>query len=149
MGTLLLLLLFLGQDKKPVYDQPIRSIEESLYVSRIEREQERYRKIVESAEEIVKLCNSLTAEVDRPQLIKKIEKVEKLVKKIRSEQGGDDGEETVLTPNIDLRLRMQQLAKQILDETKLLNRHSISASLIDKTNEMIQIIKAIKSSENR
>lgn len=133
--------------KKPgVYSDPAKTIEESLYISRLEREDERYRKIAESAQELVNLSKELTRTSGSEQL-KRLEKMEKLAKKIRSEQGGDDGDEkeiAIPSSSAATLVRLQELSEQIKAETGRLSRHFISAVLIESTNEMIYLIKNVR-----
>lgn len=150
LGVFFLVIPVVAQErglKKPgVYADPAKTIEESLYISRLEREDEKYKKIVENADELVTLSKGLTR-VDGVEQLKRLEKMEKLAKKIRAEQGGTDGDEKDITLPTDLAaalVRLQELSEEIHTQTSRLSRHFVSASLIESTNELLFLIKTVK-----
>ncbi len=147
LGVFFLMIPAVAQDKKPsVYADPAKTIEESLYISRLEREDEKYRKITQNAQELLVLSKELTR-ISGSEQLKRLEKMEKLAKKIRSEQGGDDGDEKEFTSPANTAaavVRLQELSEQIKNETARLSRHFVSAVLIENTNELLYLIKIVR-----
>lgn len=148
LGVFFLMIPAVAQDfKKPgVYADPAKTIEESLYISRLEREDEKYKKIAQNAQELLALSKELT-KISSSEQLKRLEKMEKLAKKIRSEQGGDDGDEKEIPSPANTAaavVRLQELSEQIKNETARLSRHFVSAVLIESTNEMLYLIKIVR-----
>ena len=128
------------------------SLEETLAKASIEREEAKQRKLVSAAEELHTLAQDISKSMGaRNQLSgdnqKKLGKIEKLAKQVRSDQGGDDGDYNLTEPPQNLQAAIERLARaagEVEEETCKLTRHGISATLIERTNEVIALTKTIK-----
>ncbi|MBL8149346.1 MAG: hypothetical protein JNN15_05410 [Blastocatellia bacterium] len=144
-----------NRSEKETSRDPSRSFEEFVFRSRIERDEAKVRKMGETATELdatVKHLNKTA--IGQNSLssdhLKTLEKIEKLAKKIRSEQGGDDPDDDKL-PTVSQNWkealeRLEQLSDEIMKETAKVTRLSISASLIEQTNEVVAITKSLRKS---
>src|SRR5207249_717682 len=153
---LLLLLqvaLFAQSKNDPTKDeQKPTSLEETLTLSVIERAEAKQKKLMDSAEELNSLAQDLFKSARGQSQIsgenqKKLAKIEKLAKHVRSEQGGENGDDNLENPpqNLETALdRLQKATEEIEKETGKLTRHAVSIVLIERTNEVIALTKTIK-----
>lgn len=80
--------------------------------------------------------------------LKKLERMEKLAQKIRGQIGGSDDERVLETTPRDLGDAFTRLADVSEDLQKCVSktsRHVVSAAIIERANEMIELIKYIRS----
>jgi DNA anti-recombination protein RmuC len=79
---------------------------------------------------------------------KKIERLEKITRKIRSEAGGSDGEVTVenLPVQIEPALaRIAELSEKVRKVVEKTPRQVVSASVIERANELLEIIRYLRA----
>lgn len=79
---------------------------------------------------------------------KKLERLEKLTRKIRQEAGGTDSEVTIENPPKEVETALSKLAElseQMRKGVEETPRQVISASVIERTNEVLEIIRYIRS----
>lgn len=80
--------------------------------------------------------------------IKKLEKLEKLAKRIRSEAGGSDCEDSVQKKPSDLVEAMECVAKvsaSLNEKVQGTPRQVVSATIIDKANVLLELIRIVRS----
>ena len=80
--------------------------------------------------------------------IKKIERLVKLTRRIREEAGGSDGDVTLENPPRQLEAALQktaELAEEICKAVIKTPRQVISAAVIERTNELLEIIRYVRS----
>jgi hypothetical protein len=79
---------------------------------------------------------------------KKLERLEKLTRKIRSEAGGSDGEVTIeavpsqMGPALARLAEISDKMRKVVEKTP---RQVISASVIERANELLEIIRYVKN----
>ncbi len=79
---------------------------------------------------------------------KKIERLEKLVRRIRSQAGGSDEEipPEKLPKSLDSAVaQLVELSETVLKAMEKTSRHVVSATLIERANEMIAVIEFIRA----
>ena len=80
--------------------------------------------------------------------VKKLERLEKITRKIRSEAGGSDGEALLENPPAQIEPALERLA-EISDKMRhgveKTPRQVISASVIERANEVLEIIRYIRT----
>jgi hypothetical protein len=126
---------------------------EMLRRAEIRREEETHKEMVERADEAAQLAdelltsckknNSLTRED-----VKRLERLEKLARKIRSGAGGSDDEEGLSDPPVKIEGAVTRLAKLTGDLKESVSKTSrlvISANVIERSNEMIELIRHIRT----
>ncbi len=138
------------QKDKQRSEGPI-NIEETLTQARIEQEELQHKKIVSAAEEMNSLAKELVkSSHDQTQLSsdnqKKLSRIEKLAKQVRSDQGGggDDSLDKQPTNLSEALERLQEAAEVIFKESGKLTRHAVSATVIERSNEVLALAKSIK-----
>lgn len=93
-----------------------------------------------------------TKALDRTDL-KKLERLEKLTKRIRSRAGGSgDGGDSSLSAPLDLShslTRLAELSDELHKAVEKTSRQVVSASIIERTNELLELINQIRSSVQR
>lgn len=83
---------------------------------------------------------------------KKLERLEKLTRKIRSEAGGSDGESTLenvpsrIEPALSRLTEVMDKLRKVVEKTP---RQVVSAAVIDRANELLEIIRYIRSFTRR
>jgi hypothetical protein len=80
--------------------------------------------------------------------LKKLERLEKLTRKIRSEAGGSDGEVTIEDPPIQMEpalTRITEISEKMRKVVEKTPRQVVSASVIEHSNELLEIIRYIHS----
>lgn len=141
-------------DRPSSYDPFSRSpIDEMRIKMRLKAEEKEFKENLERAEESERICTELLKAVESNQTFtsdekKKLERLEKLIKRIRNASGGDDDDVNVTTQSPNL----NDLIKKIAEETESLNkefkkttRNVVSASVIQKANAILDIIKIVRS----
>jgi hypothetical protein len=135
-------------------DPPLTTFEEEMRAKRAikiaekdhEENLKRAREIAELGKEI---GDSLKAKsvIDRDSL-KKVERLEKLTKKVRGEAGGEDEDVEIPNRPADLPATLakiaeasESLSKNVIDTP----RQVVSASVIDKANVLLELIKMARN----
>nr|AIA13190.1 hypothetical protein [uncultured bacterium] len=79
---------------------------------------------------------------------KKLERLEKLTRKIRSEAGGSDGDVTIdnvpsqIEPALSRLAELSDKVRKVVEKTP---RQVISASVIEQSNELLEIIRYVRT----
>jgi hypothetical protein len=130
--------------------RPVFSIGETISRSRIAIAEKEHKEMISASSEMNHLARSLLR-ISQTQCQftnddkKKIEKIEKLAKKVRSEQGGGGNKLEDKPENVYIALERLHKATQIIEEeSRKVNRHSISLVLIEQVNEVLGLTKEIK-----
>jgi hypothetical protein len=126
---------------------------EMLRRAEIRREEETHREMVERAEEAAQLGDQLLASYRKHNSltrddVKRLERLEKLARKIRGGAGGSDGEEKLDDPPGKVEgavTRLVKLAGDLKQSVSKTSRMVISANVIRGSNEMIELIRHIRT----
>lgn len=127
--------------------------EELRYRAAVKHEEESHREMVERAVEIEEIGADLLKSYDQRKSfsredLKRLERMEKLARKIRGKAGGSDAQTSTETPPAQLTAaltRLAELAEQLNESVKKTSRLVVSATVIERSNELIELIKVIKS----
>src|SRR4030095_1234072 len=152
-----------GQKQKPPVDDPTRADENKEPFSLAEEEMRATREIKEADKEYqeslgrardlsslgVAIVTSFTQKnrLDQED-IKKLEKVEKLAKGIRRAAGGSEDKVEMEKPPRDLGTAMEmlsELSQSLKDEVEKTPKHVISATVIDKANVLLEVIRIVRT----
>lgn len=131
------------------------SLEETLARNRVALAEKEHRDMINAASEMNYLAKTLFKALQGQCQVssddqKKIEKIEKLAKKIRSEQGASGSDLANKPESLFSALdRLQKATKEIEEESHKVNRHSISAVLVEQTNEVLGLVKEIKKFKSK
>lgn len=139
-------------------DQP-KSLKETLEKMRIEKEKKEHHEMIERGEEALKISEQLEkAFASNGRLtekeIAKLADVEKIVKKIRSELGGDDDDESKDSPQSksksmlpsDAIKALRSTTVTLFDELKKTTRFTVSAAAIKTSNAVIMLARFLRIS---
>ena len=77
---------------------------------------------------------------------KKLERLEKITRKIRSEAGGSDGDETLDDPPSQIEpalARLAEVSDKLRKRVEKTPRQVVSADVIERANEVLEIIRVI------
>ena len=127
--------------------------EEMLQRAAIRHEEEVHREMVERADEAAQLSEHILASfktnnsLSRDDL-KRLERLEKLARKIRGGAGGSDDDKELHDPPGRIEGAVTRLAELSGDLKKSVSKTSrlvISAGVIERSNEMIELIRHIRS----
>lgn len=125
-------------------DQPPRGIQESLTKMRIEKDKKDFNDMVKRGEDAAKLAASLRADSIAGQQ-DQIASLTKLVKKIRDELGAEgsiDADDAALPGrSSDAIKALKDAVNGLSEELKKCTRFTVSASAINRTNEILWLIK--------
>jgi hypothetical protein len=80
--------------------------------------------------------------------VKKLERLEKITRKIRSEAGGSDGDEVLEKPPVQIEpalSRLTEISDKMRNGVEKTPRQVISASVIEQANELLEIIRYIRT----
>jgi hypothetical protein len=135
-------------------DPPLTTFEEEMKAKRaIKIAEKDHEENLKRAREIADLGKELSdslknkSVVDRDAL-KKVERLEKLTKKVRGEAGGEDEEVEIPNRPADLPATLakiaeasESLSKNVIDTP----RQVVSASVIDKANVLLELIKMVRN----
>lgn len=127
--------------------------QEMLQRAQIRHEEDIHKEMVERADEAAQIGDELLASFKKNNSLtrddlKKLERLEKLARKIRGTAGGSDDDEELTDPPGKIESAVTRLAKLsgALKESVLkTSRLVISASVIEHSNEMIELIRHIRS----
>ena len=142
-----------GRIKSPD-DPPLTTFEEEMRAKRaIKIAEKDHEENLKRAREIAELGKDLSdslkdkSVLDRDSL-KKVERLEKLTKKVRGEAGGEDEEVEIPNRPADLPGTLakiaeasESLSKKVIDTP----RQVVSASVIDKANVLLELIKMVRN----
>jgi hypothetical protein len=114
----------------------------------IRHEENSYREMLERAKECAQIAAELRAIFERTRSLsredlKRLERMEKLARKIRSGAGGSDDDEELQNPPAQLETafaRLAELSEQIRKMVEKTSRLVVSASVIERSNELIELI---------
>ena len=127
--------------------------EEMLSRAEIRREEETHKEMVERADEVAQIGDQLLASFKKNNSLtrddqKRLERLEKLARKIRGGAGGSDDEEELSDPPVQIEGAVTRLAKLSCDLKQSVSKTSrlvISANVIRRSNEMIELIRHIRT----
>src|SRR5215212_7587034 len=126
---------------------------EMLRRAEIRREEETHKEMVERADEAVQIGDQLLASYRKNKSLtrddlKRLERLEKLARKIRGGAGGSDDEQELSDPPGQVEGAVTRLAKLTGDLKESVSKTSrlvISANVIERSNEMIELIRHIRT----
>lgn len=144
---------FGGDPNARIVPQHPNPADEMRYRAVVRHEEETHREVIERAEEIGEISNELAKRYDAQKNLgqddlKSLERIEKLARKIRSNAGGSDTEQLLETPpdRLDAAVeKLSELSGQLKDGVKKTSRLVVSAKVIQRSNEVIQVVKIIKN----
>ena len=130
-------------------------IQESLAKQRIEREKKDFAELLSRGEEAVKISGELEKSFTQNNELsstdlKKLDRLEKLFKKIRSEIGGDGGDDksTKLDDkplSIGNALKsLQDNAVKLVDELNKTTRYSVSVIAVESSNILLKVVQFLR-----
>jgi hypothetical protein len=127
--------------------------EEMLRRAEIRREEDTHKEMVERADEAAQLGDELLASYKKNSTItrddqKRLERLEKLARKIRGSAGGSDDKEELSDPPGRVEGAVARLAKvscELKESVSKTSRLVISAGVIRRSNEMIELIRHIRT----
>ncbi len=131
-----------------------KGIQESLVKQRIDREKKDYAEMLARGEEAVKISSELEKSFARNSQLsvedrKKLDRLEKLVKKIRSELGGDDDDETAVIDDQPLSMQnafgaLQNTTIKLADELKKTTRYTVSVVAVESSNLLLKVVRFLR-----
>lgn len=127
--------------------------EEMLRRAEIRREEETHKGMVERADEAAQLGDEILTSYKKNNTLtrddqKRLERLEKLARKIRGSAGGSDDEDGLSDPPGQVEPAVTRLAKLTCDLKESVSKTSrlvISAGVIRRSNEMIELIRHIRT----
>ena len=127
--------------------------EEMLRRAEIRREEETHKEMVERADEAAQIGGELLNSFKKNNSLtrddlKRLERLEKLARKIRGGAGGSDDDETLSDPPgriDDAVTRLAKLTGDLKESVSKTSRLVISANVIERSNEMIELIRHIRT----
>ena len=136
------------EDDDPMFpnrkkDEPPRGIQESLSKMRIDKEKKDFNEMLKRGDDAAKLASGLkesSAAGQHDQLAN----IAKLVKKIRDElgaEGPDDDPDALPTNEVDAIKLLKERTSDLTEELKKCTRFTVSAAAIDRTNEILRLVK--------
>ena len=128
-------------------------VDEMRYRAAVRHEEETHREVVERAEEIDEISSQIIKRYDSQKNLgrddlKRLERIEKLARKIRGSAGGSDPEESLDSPpsKLDAAVaRLSELSEQLNEGVKKTSRMVVSGAVIERSNDLIKLVKHIKS----
>lgn len=127
--------------------------EEILKRAEIRHSEDLHKEMVERAQETAHIGGDVLASYKKRQTLgtddlKKLERMEKLARKIRGGAGGSDDDAPLDNPPAELDAaitRLAELSESLKKNVQKTSRLVISASIINNSNEMIELIRHIRS----
>ena len=132
---------------------PLTTFEEELRAKRaIKLAEKEYEDNLNRAKEISQLVQAIKNDLkDRTALdredTKKIDRLEKLTKKIRGEAGGEDDDVQISNAPADITSAVSQIAdnaEQLSKDVQKTPRQVVSATVIDRANVLLQLVKILR-----
>ncbi|HEX7313755.1 MAG TPA: hypothetical protein VF297_07525 [Pyrinomonadaceae bacterium] len=126
---------------------------EMLRRAEIRREEETHKEMVERADEAVQIGDALLASYKKNNSLtrddlKRLERLEKLARKIRGSAGGSDDEEGLSDPPNKIEgavSRLAKLAGALKESVSKTSRLVVSGNVIKHSNEIIELIRHIRT----
>jgi hypothetical protein len=126
---------------------------EMMHRAEIRREEDSHKEMVERADEAAQLGDQLLSSYRKHNSLtrddqKRLERLDKLARKIRGGAGGSDDEEKLSDAPGQVEGAVARLAKLTGDLKESVSKTSrlvISANVIERSNEMIELIRHIRS----
>jgi hypothetical protein len=142
-----------SQKSNPIMGSPE---EEILRRAEIRHSENSHKEMVERAYETAQIGDEILASFKKSQALgrddlKKLERMEKLARKIRGGAGGSDDEAPLDNPPAKLEAaitRLAELSETLKKSVRKTSRLVISASVINNSNELIELIRHIRSFQN-
>ncbi len=145
-----------GADDQPPKQHPGRfgsPEEEMLRRAEIQREEESHKDMVERADEAAHIGDELLASYKKNNALtrddlKRLERLEKLARKIRGGAGGSDDDEQLSDPPRQMEpavTRLARLAGDLKESVAKTSRLVTSARVIERSNELIELIRHIRT----
>jgi len=130
-----------------------RPEEEMLRRAEIRREEETHKDMVERADEAAQIGDDLLASYKKNNTLtrddqKRLERLEKLARKIRGSAGGSDDKEELTDPPGKIEgavTRLVKLTGDLKESVSKTSRLVISGNVIRHSNEMIELIRHIRT----
>jgi hypothetical protein len=127
--------------------------EEMLRRAEIRRDEDLHKEMVERADEAAQIGDQLLDSFKKNHSLtrddqKRLERLEKLARKIRGGAGGSDDEEKLNDPPGQVEgavTRLAKLAADLKESVSKTSRMVISANVIHRSNEMIELIRHIRT----
>ena len=127
--------------------------EEMLRRAEIRHEEENHKEMVERADEAAQIGDEILASYTRNNSLtrddlKRLERLEKLARKIRGGAGGSDDDEQLRDPPGKIEGAVKKLAElsgALKKSVSKTSRLVISAAVIERSNEVIELIRHIRS----
>jgi hypothetical protein len=124
-----------------------------LVKSRIKREVRQHQENVDRAREAADLSTEIYGAFKKANSLneadfKKLDRLEKLTKKIRDAAGGSDADFQLSDAPHDISgalLRINDASGELKDRVEKTSRMEVSASVIDRANEILELIKMVKN----
>lgn len=123
-------------------DDPPKGIQESLSKLRIEKEKKDFNEMLQRGDDALKLAEQLKAGADDQQ--EQISSIGKLVKKVRDELGAEgsiDAKDGSPQTRADAVKALKLAAASLSEELKKCTRFTVSASAINRANEVLRLVK--------
>jgi hypothetical protein len=142
------------ETREPRKPGPMGSPEaEMLRRAEIRHEEETHREMVERADEAAQIGDEILASFKKNNSLtrddlKRLERLEKLARKIRNGAGGSDADKELPDPPGVIEgavTRLAELSGDLKKSVLKTSRLVISASVIERSNEVIELIRHIRS----
>lgn len=127
--------------------------EEIKYRASVRHAESNHKEMVERAKESWQLASEVRSSFEGAKSLgaedfKKLEKIEKLARKIRGGAGGGDDDEVLKDPPTKLEgaiARLSEVSDELLKRVEKTSRFVTSASVIERSNEVIELVRHIKT----
>jgi hypothetical protein len=127
--------------------------EEMLRRAEIRHEEESHKEVVERADEAAQIGDEILASYKKRNSLsrddlKKLDRMEKLARKIRGSAGGSDDDAALTNPPGKIEgavARLAELSDALKKSVEKTSRLVISAAVIEHSNELIELIRHIRS----
>jgi len=141
-----------NRDEDDSIDAQTSPAAEMLAKRRIKLEEKEHQETVDRATEASKLGNELVETFQKTQKLaqqdfKKIDRIEKLAKKIRDAFGGSGEDVEIENTPHDVSaalLKLRELSSDLHVRIGKSSRMEISAAVIERTNELLEVIKILR-----
>ncbi|MDX6709174.1 MAG: hypothetical protein QOH96_190 [Blastocatellia bacterium] len=140
------------RDEDESIDGQTSPVAEMMAKRRIKLEEKEHQETVDRATEASKLGNELVETFQKTQKLaqqdfRKIDRIEKLAKKIRDAFGGSGEDLEIENTPHDVSaalLKLRELSSDLHDRIGKTSRMEISAAVIERTNELLEVIKILR-----
>jgi hypothetical protein len=126
---------------------------EMLRRAEIRREEDSHKEMVVRADEAAQIGGELLSSYKKNNSLtrddlKRLERLEKLARKIRGGAGGSDDDEELSDPPVQVEgavARLAKVAEDLKESVSKTSRLVISANVIERSNEVIELIRHIRN----